>query len=254
MDRSKDAGPFATALRAQFRFLLFESIRDEIAKAPRAVLALGLVATWLAGVGRYWDAPVAEWWQLAGLGSVAYAFVLAAILWAVTWPVAPRRQTYRAWLTFVVLTSAPAILYAVPVERFLSIDGARAANVWFLAIVALWRVALLVRHLGAVVGFGAWGALVTTFLPINLVIVALTMLNLEGATFELMGGLEREPTAADRRYEFLVLLTALSTLTLPLLLIAYGVLVLGRSERVRSERAAVPGEPVEASDAPDRSA
>ncbi len=45
------------------------------------------------------------------------------------------------------LTSPPAILYAIPVEKLTSLDNARELNVWFLATVASWRVALLFFYL-----------------------------------------------------------------------------------------------------------
>lgn len=49
----------------------------------KAFLAYGFIFTWLAGVGRYWDNPRAELWQIMGLGSIAYVFVLALIIWGV---------------------------------------------------------------------------------------------------------------------------------------------------------------------------
>lgn len=235
-----------TALRAQGRFLTFTPIRHQMAEAPREILVVGLAATWLAGIGRYWDAPVAQWWQFAGLGSLAYVFVLAAILWLVAFPVSVRRLGYVHWLTFVALTAAPAILYAVPVERFMSLDGARSANIWFLGIVALWRVALLLHHWADVAGTGCFGSLVATILPVNAIVVLLVMLNLEEATFELMGGLEREPTVADERYGFLVLLSWLSVMALPLVLISYAVLCVNAMQvRRRALREAVPQDEVE---------
>jgi hypothetical protein len=49
---------------------------------------------------------------------------------------------YERVLTFVTLTAPPALLYAIPVERFMALQDAQITNFWFLAIVALWRVAL----------------------------------------------------------------------------------------------------------------
>jgi hypothetical protein len=234
--------PLVAALRAAYEFTLFRDIGGTARRHGGALLAVGLVLTWLAGIGRYWDSPNAGWWQYAGLGSLAYAFVLAALLWGVVTPVAPQRRSYSSWLTFVSLTATPALLYGIPVERFMSPDGARLANIWFLGVVALWRVALLARHLGDACGLGFWGVLVSTLFPINLVIVALAMLNLENATFEVMAGLESAPpTAADERYSVVVVLTLFSTFTLPLLAISYAVLAV-EAAQARRRTASVGGE------------
>ena len=54
-------------------------------------------------------------------------------VWLVIWPLRPKEWSYKKVLTFVSLTSAPAILYAIPVERFLSLPTARSVNAWFLS-------------------------------------------------------------------------------------------------------------------------
>jgi len=68
-----------------------------------------------------------------GLGSVAYIFVLSALIWILALPLRPERWSYLSVLTFVGLTSPLAWLYAIPVERFVSMDFAISANVLFLA-------------------------------------------------------------------------------------------------------------------------
>ena len=117
-----------------------------------AYLAWGLFTAWLAGIGRYWDHPSAGWWQYAGLGSVAYVFVLAFFLWVVVAPLRPRNWSFVGVLIFVTLTSLPALLYAIPVEKFMALEHAQAANVIFLAVVASWRVALLIVFLRRAAG------------------------------------------------------------------------------------------------------
>ncbi len=47
----------------------------------------------------------------------------------------------------VCLTAPPALLYAIPVERFFDAATARNINTGFLAFVAAWRVALLAFYL-----------------------------------------------------------------------------------------------------------
>lgn len=178
--------------------------------------------TWLCGVGRYWDNPKADLWQHLGLGSVTYIFVLAFILWLLIMPLKPNNWTYKNILLFVSLTSPPAILYAIPVERFSSLETAQTLNVWFLAIVATWRVALLYRFLTKVARLSGLNVLVATLLPLTLIVSALTALNLEHVVFEIMAGLQESARSQnDDAYSILVLITVFSVVTSPLLLITY---------------------------------
>jgi hypothetical protein len=178
------------------------------------------LVTWLAGLGRYWDHPNAEPWQYAGLGSVAYVLILALILWAVIAPLYPRNWSYPVVLIFVMLTSLPAVLYAIPVEKFLSPDAAQSANVIFLAIVASWRVALLFVFLRRAAGLALGRAVIATLLPLAGIVTILAVLNLEKAVFEIMGG-GRASTANDAAYMILLLITVVSVIASPFLLIAY---------------------------------
>ena len=126
------------------RYLLFLSNEAELLSLGWASwLGPALVATWLAGMGRYWDHPSASLPQMFGMGSVAYVFVLGALLWVAILPLKPRRWGYLQTVTFVALTAPPALLYAIPVERWMSMSDAIATNAWFLAVVAAWRVGLL---------------------------------------------------------------------------------------------------------------
>ena len=196
-------------LTTQLRVLTFRISREELLKLNRRHLAWGLAWTWIVGIGRWWDDPGARLLQHLGLGSVIYIFVLSLMLWALIWPLHPRDWSYFRVLTFVSLCSPPAILYAIPVERWHGVSIAAQLNVWFLLVVAAWRVALLaffIRRLGRL---RAWHTFVATALPIMGVIVVLTFLNLERAAFEIMGGI-REPKAVDDAYTILVGLTFLS--------------------------------------------
>lgn len=189
-------------------------------------LAFGIGFSWLCGIGRYWDNPRAELWQYLGLGSIAYIFSLALILWLLIYPLKPERWRYKNVLLFVAMTSPPAILYAIPVERFMDLSAAQTANVWFLAVVATWRVALLVHYLKAVAGLSGGAIVVATLLPLTLIVSALTALNLEHVVFKIMAGLEdHEKSANDMAYGILFAITYFSVFTFPFLLIGYLVLV-----------------------------
>ncbi len=186
-------------------------------------LAFGIGFSWLCGVGRYWDNPKADLWQYLGLGSVAYIFILALILWLIIMPLKPNNWSYKNVLLFVSLTSPPAILYAIPVERFMSLELAQLANVWFLAVVATWRVALLLKFLKNAAGLSGLCVLVATLLPLTLIVAVLAALNLEHVVFRVMAGLEdHERSANDGAYSVLVLITYFSVLASPVLLSLYG--------------------------------
>lgn len=211
--------------RDALRVLTFREPSREIAVSWQAYLLFGLVVTWVAGVGRYWDSPRADLWQHLGLGSVAYVFVLAFILWVLLIPLKPQRWSYRTVLIFITFTSPPALLYAIPVERFMSMGAAQSANAWFLAAIATWRVALLVWFLRRIARLPGVTVFVATLLPLTLIVVTLSILNLEHVVFDLMAGIAPEQRSpGDMAYSVVLTLAIFSMLTFPLLLVGYAVL------------------------------
>jgi len=213
--------PSQSILSAVIRLLTFRITREEFLRFNHRHLAFGIICTWIVGVGRWWDDAGANLLQHLGVGSVVYVFLLSLLLWLVVWPLKPQDWSYRHVLTFVALTSPPAILYAIPVERLASLGTARTLNVWFLAIVAAWRVALLFFYLRRHARLSAFRVAVATLLPITLVVVTLTVLNLERAAFDVMGGLRESGTANDSSYGVLVALTFLSMLLFTPLVVCY---------------------------------
>ena len=219
---SSNTPKFSEILRDQWRLLSFRAMGPGIRSAPNRYLWFGLVVTWLAGIGRYWDHPKAWLWQYLGLGSLVYVLVLASFLWLVLWPLRPAHWRWRTVLIFLCLTSLPALLYAVPVERFMSMADAQAANAWFLAIVAAWRVALLVVFLRRVARFSWFETLLGCLLPLSLIVFTLTALNLEHVVFQFMGGLRDPPvSSADLSYQVVWVLGMLSMLAAPVVLVLY---------------------------------
>jgi hypothetical protein len=216
--------PLSKILRDQRDLLLFRPFKPAISEHWPAYLAWGLFTAWLAGVGRYWDHPDARWWQYAGLGSVAYVFVLALFLWVIVAPLRPRNWSFVGVLIFVTMTSLPALLYAIPVEMFMSMENAQGANVIFLAVVATWRVGLLIAFLRRGAGLTRVGVAVATLLPLTIIVTALVVLNLENAVFEIMGG-NMQQTQNDTAYAILMLISFFSVLASPVVLIAYGIMV-----------------------------
>ncbi len=86
--------PLATVMRDQFRLLFFRNFGPQLTKYWHFYLGWGLSITWLVGIGRYWDHPDADVWQYAGVGSLAYVLVLAAIVWLVAMPLKPENLSY----------------------------------------------------------------------------------------------------------------------------------------------------------------
>ncbi|MCF1191979.1 YIP1 family protein [Mangrovimonas sp. AS39] len=204
------------------RLLAFQLTREEMLNFNKYHLIAGMLGTWLVGMGRYWDDPKASLLQHLGLGSLIYIFVLAGIIWLILYPFKVPNWKYFTVLTFISLTSFPAIFYAIPVERFTAIETANTINVWFLAIVAAWRLGLLYFFLKRFTRLSTGNILTVTLMPICVIISTLTVLNLHRVVFNIMGGV-RNPTPHDASYGVLMFLTGISMiLTIPLL-ISYGV-------------------------------
>jgi hypothetical protein len=237
MTESTDS--WKSVLRTTIRLLTFRSTREELSSFSYKHLALGLVCAWLVGIGRYWDNPRVSLLQHLGVGSVIYVFALALLLYLIGLPLRPKDWTYFRVCTFVALVSPPAVLYAIPVERVFDLDTANSINVWFLGIVAAWRVALLVFYLRRS-GALEWPTVITvTLLPLTLIVVTLTMLNLEKVVFDFMGGM-RDTSGNDEAYGVLFLLSMLSVLLfIPTLLMYTFLAVSGIMERRREKALAL---------------
>jgi len=176
-------------------------------------------------MGRWWDDVGASVLQHLGVGSIIYIFILSLVLWFEVFLLRPKNWSYIHVLTFVSMTSLPAILYGIPVEKFLSLEAAQFVNLIFLIIVATWRVALLAYYLRVHARLSAFAVAVMTLLPLTAIVTVLTILNLERAAFVSMGGFRGTPTSHDSAYDFLAALTAVSILLFIPLVISYIVLV-----------------------------
>jgi uncharacterized membrane protein len=196
-------------------------------------LAVGMIGTWLVGIGRYWDDPKADLFRSMGLGSVVYVFVLAFILWLLVKPFFVKEWSYQGVLTFVTLTSFPGLLYAIPVERWTDIDTAALINVWFLAVVAFWRLALLFFYFRRITGLNYLYISIVALLPVCLIIVTLTIFNIEKGMFQVMGGI-REKTSDDLVNQILFLLSLVSTMLAGPLVIGYPAAILRRWKLVKA--------------------
>jgi hypothetical protein len=215
-----------TLLLDEWRFLTFRPVSSAVHEQGRVFLIFGLVCTWLAGVGRYWDNPRAHVWQMLGLGSVAYVFILACVVWVLLAPLRPRNWSYRNVLLFLTLTAPPAFLYAIPVEKLMTHDAAVKANVAFLGIVSVWRVALFVVFLRRTARLNVYEIFICTLLPLSIIVFVLAVLNLEHVVFNIMGGLRPEDLSPnDGAYQVVVTLALLSFFVAPVLLVVYLILI-----------------------------
>lgn len=205
-----------------FKLLFFNLKKEDFLQFNRKHFFVGLIGTWMVGIGRYWDDPGAHLVQHLGLGSVIYIFVLGAIIWLLILPFKIEKWSYFTVVVFISLTSFPAILYAIPVEKFWSIQTSNTINVWFLAIVAAWRLCLLFYFFKQFTELNVLNVLTVTLLPICTIITTLTFLNLHRVVFDVMGGL-RESSSHDSSYSVLVVLTVISAILLIPLLISYAI-------------------------------
>jgi hypothetical protein len=226
---------WAAAFKVAARLIFFRASQRELIELNRRHLTIGLGCTWLVGMGRYWDNPRVGLLQHLGVGSVVYVFALSFFLWLIIWPARPRHWSYFRMLTFVTLVSPPAVLYAIPVQMVFSLDTSNEINAWFLALVATWRVALLFFFLRRLGELGWTEIIVTSLLPLTLIVNVLTALNLDKVVFNLMGGTgTRSPN--DAAYGVLFLLSFVSILLFIPLVVIYLVLVVLRFIDVRKER------------------
>ena len=214
--------PIFEILKAQKDLLLFRSIAPNLRDHRWHYVAYVSCVSLLAGMGRYWDHPSAEVWQYLGLGSLAYVIALSALLYWLLMPLRPANWTYLGVFLFIGLTSLPALLYAIPVERFFSLETAQSANVWFLLVVAAWRVALYIKFLLGAARFDWLSTFVATLLPLSIIVASLAALNLEHVVFDLMSGIRPEDRSPnDRAYSIVFMLTLFAYLAFPVTALCY---------------------------------
>jgi len=222
-------------LRTQVAFLVFRPVQISLPQDFWGWFAFVFLATWFAGIGRYWDHPSAEYWQYLGAGSIVYIFCLSLLLYLIVWPLRPSNWTYRGVLVFVGLTSLPALLYAIPVERVVELKTAQSINAWFLGVVAVWRVALLTRYLIASARLHWFIVVIVSVLLLSGIVVTLTLLNLEHVVFDLMAGIREEDASPnDSAYLVVLGLAFFSMWAFPVALILYLGAIVHRRQSTKS--------------------
>lgn len=203
-----------------FRVLTFRATREELEQNAQTVLAVGIVVTWIVGIGRWWDDPREIVTPIRlGLGSVIYVFALATLLWLLSLPFRTGVGIWTFW-AFVACAALPGIVYAVPIERIAPFETASTYNVWALIFVSVYRVALLVWFYLRILRVPAASASVLTLLPLSLIVWTLSILGHGARVFDIMGGFrEKFPTNAAE--DIVSGLGCLSWVLAPLLLVLY---------------------------------
>lgn len=224
-----------TIVKDTFDLLTFRIKREAISKFGGGHLIFGLVCTWIVGMGRYWDNPRAIFPQYLGVGSVLYIFALSLLLWMVVLPFKREDWTYLKVLTFVSLVSPPAIIYAIPVQMYYDLGTANTINMYFLLIVATWRLALLFYFLRVYAELGWLAVVSATLFPVLFIVVTLTFLNLDGVVFSAMAGTVHEPSPNDSAYTVLFIITFFSILAFPVVLAGYLSAIVLNNQRLKKE-------------------
>ena len=229
-------------LTTMWKVLGFRLEREEYDRLGWRELALGLVLAWVVGYGRWWDRPDAVHALLRSGAISALIVVLLGLLLHVTLtPLSAGRARLLPTTAYVGLTSLPAALYALPLERWFELETARSLNLALLALVATWRVALYVRLAWEVARVRGLELLVVTLLPLSGVVFGLTVSGMLLGVFQLMAGNESSTTTAESRYEVILALGMASLVLGPVLLITWLVLVARSRRAARRDLAATEG-------------
>ena len=178
---------------------------------------IGMIFVLSAGLAREYDGEdlVHEpWHALRPLGA---SLVTGSLLFLIVHWVAVARsglQTpppfFKSWRTFLGLfwmTAPMAWLYAIPYERWMSPVDAITFNLWTLAVVAIWRVVLMIRVVCVVYGFRLLSSTALMLLFADIVLFAFVAMAPK-PVIDVMGGIrhsERDALIANITFTTLAL-------------------------------------------------
>jgi hypothetical protein len=225
------------------KYLLGDRLAIHTIAANRWSLLVGLLLVGTAGLSRNYDGvDLAREWPVllhgpavsTGNALILYSLVFgaAAIRKGVNPPFIPG---FLSFLGLFWMTAPMAWLYAIPYERFLTPVEAVEANLWTLAFVSAWRVALMSRVLGVLYG-GGWASITLLVLLFSDAVVFVAATSSPRPLLDLMGGLQHSPEELVRmNAEFAA--QVWSFLAAPVLLIASVVML----RRFRPGWSLIPG-------------
>jgi hypothetical protein len=201
--------------------------------ADRSALGVGALLVLSAWLARNYDRAslIHEPWRL--LGPFVASLAVSGPLFLSVYGLARWKgmespgigRAYRAFLALYWMTAPLAWLYGIPYERFLSATAATDANLGTLALVSVWRVALMIRVVSVV-----FDLRVRTALPLVMLVAdgaALTALHLAPLpVIHVMGGIS--PEQSEIAWTAL-LVTGLGWVTLPLWIYLVAIVAWSRS-------------------------
>jgi hypothetical protein len=182
---------------------------------------VGLLFVFGAALAREYDAEnlLAQPWHLA-IPLVASLVSAGLLFLALTLTITFKREgrpplpeLARRLLGVFWMTAPLAWAYAMPWERLLDAGPAATANLWTLAIVAVWRMALMVRVVNVLYGVRA----LTAFWPIMLfadLLAFAALSTLDARILSLMGGVRLNDAEEVLRMGALMLMVAVFYTTL----------------------------------------
>lgn len=168
--------------------------------ANRQAVWIGLLFVLSAGLAREYDGEdlLHEPWY--ALIPVAASLASSSLLFVCTYGVARLKKArvpgvlpaYRAFLGLFWMTAPLAWLYAIPYERFLSPVDSTIANLWTLGIVATWRVFLMMRVVGVLMGFRNGAIFIVMAFADAVVLQVIRFVPVP--LFNIMGGIHLSPS------------------------------------------------------------
>lgn len=191
---------------------------QEIVSSPWSIL-IGIILVLSAGLAREYDGEdlINEpWHMLRPLGaSLASGTLLFLVVHVVSLMKGYKGEGtpppfFRAWRVFLGLfwfTAPMAWLYAIPYERFMTPVDAIGVNLWTLAFVSIWRVALMVRVIHVLYGIGAGSAFFLVMLFADAIVFAVVSL-VPTPVIDVMGGIrhsDRDALIASMTFSVMIL-------------------------------------------------
>jgi hypothetical protein len=210
-----------------FEFLLGRRRAILEIASDRKALLVGALLVVSAALARNYDrvSLLHEPWRLFGpfVASLAISAALFLFIYRLArWKGMDEPGAGPAYLSFLALywmTAPLAWLYGIPYERFLAPLGAVKANLWTLAIVSIWRVALMVRVVSVIFGFRVRSALALVMLVADAAALAALYL-VPLPVIHVMGGISPEQ---DALAWIALFVTGLCWLTLPVWIVSAAV-------------------------------
>ena len=183
------------SLSTLLQFLCFSSDAIKAIAHNKSATWVGLLFVIAAGFAREYDGEylVAEPWHVLlpiAASLIGCLFMVVLVYLNSLWTKGRRKSffdTFRCFLNVYSMTAPLALVYALPVERMMNAGNATLANLVLLGIVAVWRVALMVRCVQVLYNVHWARALMPVMLFSD--ILAMTAIALvPGPIFMIMGG------------------------------------------------------------------